>query len=179
MDLKLGFKDRNFLLVKIGKHRTAMRNVEMDKMASYKVKAMQKLMKQCRQKNPSRVWFYDDNWENIRQSEEAGFNAVWVDPDTGLEPKQIEVPKMSKGDLALFDFDHTFATVNFGRACQVLLYNGDIDKVINSCLGGKKRLSKLRRKFTLLEKKGVRIGFVTYNTSHPIKTLLRKIGWIK
>ncbi len=179
MDLKLGFKDRDFLLVKIGKHGTAMQNVEMDKMASYKVKAMQKLMKQFKQPDSSKVWFYDDNWENIRQAKAAGMNAVLVDPETGMEPNQIEVPKMKKGDLALFDFDHTFATVNFGRSCKMLLYYGKIEHVIKSCLGGKKRLSKIRRKFTLLEKKGVRVGFLTYNGAHPIKTLLRKIGWVK
>ena len=179
MKLTLGFQDRDFLLIKIGNHQTSSQNVEMEKMASYKVKAMQKLMKKFKQTDASRVWFYDDNWENIRQANDAGMNAVWVDPDTGLEPVQIEVSKMKKDDLALFDFDHTFATVSFGRECKLLLYNGNIKQLIVSCLGGKKRLSNMRRKFTYLEKKGVHVGFLTYNSAHPIKTLLRKIGWIK
>ncbi len=55
MDIKLGFKDRDFLLVKIGQHNDATKNVENDKMASYKVKCMQKLMKQAKQKDQTRV----------------------------------------------------------------------------------------------------------------------------
>lgn len=179
MNIKLGFKDRDFLLVKIGKHKTSAQNVDMVNMANYKVKAMQKLMKKCGQNDASRVWFYDDNLENIRQAKQAGIQAIWVNPDTGLEPSQIDIPSMRRGDLALFDFDHTFATVNFDYSCKLLLYGGDMNRLINFCLGGRHRLSRMRYKFKTIEKKGVSIGFITYNTAHPIKLLLRKIGWIK
>lgn len=179
MKFSLGYKDRDFLLIKVGKLRTAAFNTNIRDMATYKVKAMQKIMKQCRVNDTSKVWFFDDNWENIRQAQEAGFNAVWVNPEKGLEPSQIEVPKIAKGDLVLFDFDHTFATVSFGRSCKLLLYHGDIQKVITSCLGGKERLSKMRRKFTLLEKKGAKVGFLTYNSAFTVRTLLKKLKWIK
>jgi hypothetical protein len=133
---------------------------------------------------PDQVWFYDDVRDNVSEVGRHGVNSIFVPrkpkEDCCLTGEALEkLVKIAKKNprrvrLVIFDWDYTFASVNFGKKCKT----GDIDWVVEHCLGGQQRLDTLRTLILKLESLGVKIGFITFNNKEAIVSFLKKVGWI-
>ena len=178
IDIEAGIYDQKFL-TKMGKIR-----LTGDVGAQLKWKQIEVLIKKYNIK-PTQVWFYDDNWMNIDEVRSHGVNSVEVDNSQGkknccLTPKELnKLVKVAKKDpnnvrLVLFDWDYTFATVDFGYDCKLK----PLQWVVEECFGGKERLDKLLTSISELESLGVKIGFITYNSKIAITSVLHELGWI-
>lgn len=175
-----GIYDRRFL-AKLG-GLTNHHKIGKEKKAELKWLQMKALISKYGIR-PNQVWFYDDGIYNIILANKHGVNAILVPrkPTEGccltvaalrkLVKRAKEDPNSVK--LVIFDWDYTFASVNFSTACK----NMNTEWVVTNCLGGRARLEALHEEVLALENLGVRVGFITYNSEVSIREFLQAVGW--
>jgi bifunctional polynucleotide phosphatase/kinase len=175
-----GIYDRKFL-AELGKVPRKIKNKKQK--AQLKWKQMNVLIMKYHLK-PDQVWFYDDVKDNVSEAGRHGVNSILVSRKpkadcclTGNElEKLVEIAEKDpdRVRLVIFDWDYTFASVNFGKKCKT----EDVAWVVEHCLGGQQRLDNLRTLILKLESLGAKIGFITYNSKKAIVSILEKVGWI-